>query len=189
MSESVECYLGVGSNIEPEWYIPSALRTLQKHVRVIGSSTFYRTKAIGLPGQNDFLNGVWRIETNLAPRVLKFDVLRAIEVEHGRVRGPARCAARTIDLDLLLYGDQLIDDPDLRIPHPDITRRAFVAVPLLELAPNLELPGGGTSLLSLNMASQSIGLVTDATMTRTLRTLVDEARGFRERHRQDAGER
>lgn len=149
--KGVNAYISVGSNIEPERNIPEALEKLKKYVRVNAISTFYRTIPVGRPEQSAFINGVWQINAEQTARELKFHVLRQIEAELGRVRTEDKYAARTIDLDIALYGDMVIDDPDLRIPDPDIRRRPFIAVPLLELAPRLVLPDTEESLSSLDI--------------------------------------
>lgn len=149
--KGVNAYISVGSNIEPEKNIPEALEKLKKYVRVNAISTFYRTIPVGRPEQSAFINGVWQINAEQTARELKFHVLRQIEAELGRVRTEDKYAARTIDLDIALYGDMVIDDPDLRIPDPDIRRRPFIAVPLLELAPRLVLPDTEESLSSLDI--------------------------------------
>ena len=149
--KGIEAYISVGSNIEPEKNIPEALEKLKKYVRVKAVSTFYRTMPIGRPEQSVFLNGVWQIDAEQTARELKFDVLRQIEAELGRVRTEDKYAARTIDLDIALYDDMVIDEPDLRIPDPDIRQRPFIAVPLLELAPLLVLSDTGELLSSLDI--------------------------------------
>ena len=149
--KGIEAYISVGSNIEPEKNIPEALEKLKKYVSVKAVSTFYRTVPIGRPEQPAFLNGVWQIDAEQTARELKFDVLRQIEAELGRVRTEDKYAARTIDLDIALYGDMVIDEPDLRIPDPDIRQRPFIAVPLLELAPLLVLSDTGELLSSLDI--------------------------------------
>jgi 2-amino-4-hydroxy-6-hydroxymethyldihydropteridine diphosphokinase len=166
---SVAAYIAVGSNIRPEENIPAALDRLRRAVRVTASSTFYRTAALDRPGDPDFLNGVWRIETELPACALKFDVLRRIEDALGRTRGADRYAPRTIDLDLLLHGEAVIAEPGLRIPDPDIRARVFLAVPLLELAPALVLPDTGESLASLPVARAGSGLTPDVSLTELLR--------------------
>jgi len=87
------------------------------------------------------VDGVVAADTDIAPRELKFGVLRAIEAALGRERTADRNAPRVIDLDLLLYGDRVIREPDLVVPDPDLTKRAFLALPALELDPNLMVPG------------------------------------------------
>lgn len=136
-------YIGVGANISPEANIEAALTLLAVAVRPIALSTFYRTQAEGRPEQPDYLNGVVAIETDLPPRVLKDRVLGDIELTLGRQRSEDKYAARRIDLDLLLYGSLLMDTPELRLPAADIEQRAFVAVPLAEIAPDLKVPGTG----------------------------------------------
>ncbi|MHC4941812.1 MAG: 2-amino-4-hydroxy-6-hydroxymethyldihydropteridine diphosphokinase [Planctomycetota bacterium] len=139
-------YIGVGSNLDPGQNVKEALRLLKEHVRIVGISTFYESEPLDRPDQPAFYNGVIEIETDLFPRPLKFEVLRSIEAELGRRRTADKSAARTIDLDVIIYGDLVISEDDLKIPDPDIIERAFLSVPLFELAPDLELPGSGTSL-------------------------------------------
>ena len=143
---SLDVYLSVGSNIDPERNIIEACLRLKVLVSAIETSTFYETDPLERPRQPSFLNGVWRIATDLPPRRLKEEVLRKIERELGRVRSDDKHAPRTIDLDIIIYGDRLIDEPDLKIPDPDIRVRPFIAVPLLELAPDLVLPDTGERL-------------------------------------------
>ena len=149
--KGIRAYISVGSNIEPEKNIPEALEKLKRYVRVNAVSTFYRTIPIGRPEQSAFMNGVWQIDALQTARELKFGVLRRIEAELGRVRTEDKYAARTIDLDIALYGDVVINEPDLRIPDPDIRQRPFIAIPLLELAPLLVLPDTGELLSSLDI--------------------------------------
>lgn len=141
-----EAYIGIGSNIGPERHVPEALRLLREKVLIAALSTFYRTAPHGSPGSAAFFNGVARIRTAIEARELKFGVLRGIEESLGRRRGPDRYAPRPIDLDILWYGGAAVEEPDLVIPDPDILTRAFVAVPLHELAPGLVMPGSGLRL-------------------------------------------
>jgi 2-amino-4-hydroxy-6-hydroxymethyldihydropteridine diphosphokinase len=163
--KGIEAYISVGSNIEPEKNIPEALEKLKKYVRVKATSTFYRTMPIGRPEHSAFLNGAWQIDAEQTARELKFHVLRQIEAELGRVRTEDKYAPRTIDLDIVLYGDMVIDEPGLCVPDPDIRQRAFIAVPLLELAPRLVLPDTGELLSSLDIvkATQDLEPVYDFT--------------------------
>ncbi|MHC4441568.1 MAG: 2-amino-4-hydroxy-6-hydroxymethyldihydropteridine diphosphokinase [Planctomycetota bacterium] len=142
-------FLAVGSNIEPEKNILQALQHVKSFARITGISTFYRTPALGRPEQEPFLNGVWRLETFIPAAVLKFDYLRRIENELGRVRSQDKYAARTIDIDIILYGSSVIDQPGLRVPDPDIRTRSFIAIPLLELEPEIILPDTKERLSSL----------------------------------------
>jgi len=141
-------FIAVGSNIEPEDHIRRALALLRKVTRIRAISTMYRTAPLTHHGeaQPPFINGVIEIETELAPTVLKHGLLRKIEEQLGRVRGPDKYAPRTIDLDLLLYDQRCIDTPEINIPDPEIASRPFLAVPLCELAPNLIIPGIEQSL-------------------------------------------
>ena len=134
-------FIGVGSNIGPEDNIREALRRLAQSTRFVSISTFYREPAIGHSEEPDFYNGVVFIDTDLPPAMLKWQVLRPIEAALGRQRGADRCASRTIDLDLLLYGDSVLSGSELTLPDPDILTRPFIAIPLNEIAPDLVLPG------------------------------------------------
>jgi dihydroneopterin aldolase/2-amino-4-hydroxy-6-hydroxymethyldihydropteridine diphosphokinase len=138
-----QAFIGVGSNIEPEKNIREALRRLGEYVQLTGISTFYVEPAIDGPEEPTFYNGVVAIETDLKPLNLKHEILRRIEAAMGRRRNATKNAPRTIDLDLLLYDDSALSNNDLSLPHPDILKRAFVAIPLYELAPDLVLPGSG----------------------------------------------
>ncbi len=110
---------------------------LAREVRVTKVSTVYCTEPEGRPGQPRFLNCVLELETDLTPRELKYGVLRRVERDLGRVRTDDKYAPRTIDLDLIVYHDFSFRDDELRIPDPEILARAFLAVPLAELAPDL----------------------------------------------------
>lgn len=145
----MEAFIAVGSNIEPEQNLLTALDRLKAKVPVKAVSTVYRTEPVGRPEQPSFLNGVWKILTPLPPRALKFDVLRPLEAALGRVRSEDRYAPRTIDLDILLYGNAVIREPGLEIPDPDLCRRPFLAAGVLELAPGLVLPDTGEPLHEL----------------------------------------
>jgi len=171
-ARQVIAYLGVGSNIDPETNLIAALDRLRRVVRVTGVSTVYRTAPLGRPEQASYLNGVWRIETGLGARPLKYDVLRPLESALGRVRTADRDAARTIDLDVLLYGDLVVDEPGLKLPDPALGERVFLAVPLLELAPDLVLPGTNEPLRAVVRRLPSGGLVPVHKFTGRLRALL-----------------
>jgi 2-amino-4-hydroxy-6-hydroxymethyldihydropteridine diphosphokinase len=140
--------VAVGSNIEPEANIASAMEALDERVEIVALSTFYWTTAIGRPEQPEFLNGAVAVRTDRGPRALKFDVLRSIEESLGRVRTADRFASRTIDLDVVLYGDLHVAEEGLTIPAPDLSR-PFVAWPLLEVLGDCRLPEGRGTLSSL----------------------------------------
>lgn len=133
-------FIGVGSNIAPEVNIRTAIRLLARRVRIVAISTFYRTEAEGAPGP-PFINGVVEVETDIRPDALKRDVLRPIEEVLGRKRTADKYAPRKIDLDILAYDGLALMTDDVVIPDPLIEERAFLAVPLAELAPDMTLPG------------------------------------------------
>jgi 2-amino-4-hydroxy-6-hydroxymethyldihydropteridine diphosphokinase len=139
-------FIGIGSNIAPEENIRKALRQLGQPTRLVSISTFYRVPAIDRPEEPAFYNGVVAIDTDLPPARLKSEVLRPIEAALGRHRSADKYASRTIDLDLLLYGDYVVSTGDLSLPHPEILKRAFISIPLCELAPDLVLPGSGVPI-------------------------------------------
>jgi 2-amino-4-hydroxy-6-hydroxymethyldihydropteridine diphosphokinase len=139
----VDAYIGLGSNLgDPEARLAAATAALGRlpHSTLEAVSRIYRTAPVGLLEQPDYLNAVARLRTTLSPRDL-LEALLAIEQAQGRMRGTPN-GPRTLDLDLLLYGDARIDEHDLMVPHPRMTERAFVMVPLAELAPGLSLVSG-----------------------------------------------
>jgi 2-amino-4-hydroxy-6-hydroxymethyldihydropteridine diphosphokinase len=138
-----QAFVSVGSNIEPAINVRAALRLLVERVEVRAVSTVYRTAPLGRPGQPAYYNCVVEIETDLSPLDLKYKVLHQIEAELGRVRSEDKYAARTIDLDLIVYDDLTLDIDGLTLPAPEIVERPFVAIPLHELAPSLRLSGSG----------------------------------------------
>ena len=133
-------FLGLGSNVGDRFKnIRMAVGLLDLHpqIAVTRVSALYETEAMDdAEGQRDFYNAVVEAETELAPRALLV-ACKEIELELGREPGGRRHAPRPIDIDLLLLGDLRVDEEDLVIPHPDLTRRRFVLVPLLQLAPDL----------------------------------------------------
>ena len=133
----------------PEENIRKAVHQVAQSARLIAISTFYRQPALDRPEEPAFYNGVVAIDTDLPPAKLKWDVLRTIEAALGRRRSADKYASRTIDLDLLLYGEYVLSNNELSLPDPDIMERAFIAVPLYELAPDLMLPGSGIPIRQL----------------------------------------
>lgn len=141
-------FIGIGSNIQPERFIVMALERLRQSLRVHSISPFYRTKAVGTAlGQDDFINGMMEIETGLSARQLKYDVLREIEYELGRLKEMPKHAPRNMDLDLILFGQEII--PEMNIPEPGILERPYVYVPLMDIAPDIILPGQNETLKTL----------------------------------------
>jgi len=139
-------YVGLGSNLgDRERTLRRALEALDAdpELQLVAVSTLRETEPVGYLDQPRFLNGVAAIETELPPRAL-LDRLLAVEQRFGRRRqGVPRGGPRTVDLDLLLYGQDVVREPGLQIPHPRLQERAFVLEPLAELAPGLVVPGGG----------------------------------------------
>ncbi|MDX9975535.1 MAG: 2-amino-4-hydroxy-6-hydroxymethyldihydropteridine diphosphokinase [FCB group bacterium] len=166
---NVQVYVGLGSNVNPERNIPAALDRLSAATPLTGLSTFYRTVPIGRPGQPEFLNGVAEVSCPVPARAFKFEVLRGIETALGRVRTVDRYAPRPIELDILLYGDAVIDEPGLRVPDEDLRQRPFLMAGLLELAPGLVLPDTGEPLARLAEAVQLAVLEPDTEFTQQLK--------------------
>lgn len=145
-------YIGVGSNIEPLRNIPAAIKLLREWgITVFASSTFYRTPAIGRPEQEPYANGVWLIEYARSAWELKA-LLRKTEEHLGRVRTEDRYAPRSLDLDILLFGDLVTHEKGLIIPDPHITERPFLCRCLLELDPAIRMPESGRRLSEFSSA-------------------------------------
>jgi 2-amino-4-hydroxy-6-hydroxymethyldihydropteridine diphosphokinase len=139
-------YVGVGANLgDRERTIREAVDTLgaETGIEVVAVSTLRETEPVGVGEQPRFLNGVVALDTTLGAREL-LDLLLAVEQRFGRVRVPGEHGPRTLDLDLLLYGEQEIDEPGLTVPHPRLHERRFVLEPLAELSPGLVVPGRGS---------------------------------------------
>lgn len=138
-------YIGLGANLgDRERTIRTALDRLDANpaVEILRVSSLRETEPVGYADQPRFLNGVAALETTLGPREL-LDLMLAVERDLGRTREGPRFGPRTIDLDLLLHGQEVVDEPGLRVPHPRMAERAFVLEPLAELDPALQVPGRG----------------------------------------------
>jgi 2-amino-4-hydroxy-6-hydroxymethyldihydropteridine diphosphokinase len=141
---SKSAFVGIGSNLgdrEGNFRRAVELLSAEDGIDVVAVSEIRETDPVGPVEQGPFLNGAVRIETGLAPREL-LERLLAVEERLGRVRRE-RWGPRTIDLDLLLYGDDVVDEPGLTVPHPRLHERRFALEPLSDLAPSLEIPGKG----------------------------------------------
>ena len=141
---SKTAFVGIGSNLgDREGNLRCAVELLSAEdgIDIVSVSEIRETDPVGPVEQAPFLNGAVRIETDLAPREL-LQRLLGVEQRLGRVRGK-RWGPRTIDLDLLLYGDEVVDEPGLTVPHPRLHERRFALEPLSDLAPGLEIPGSG----------------------------------------------
>lgn len=137
-------YVALGANLaDPVAQIAAALVALNQvpQTRLLRASSLYRTAPVGIARQPDFINAVAALETTLSPLAL-LNALFAVEAQFGR-RRDFHHAPRTLDLDLLLYDEQLINSPQLQLPHPRMHLRAFVIAPLLEIAPDCRIPGRG----------------------------------------------
>ena len=136
-------YVALGSNLaNPQAQLISALQAMNqlRGSSLVSVSSFYQSKPLGPQDQPDYVNAVACLETSLAPLAL-LDELQRIEYEQGRVR-LRRWGERTLDLDILLYSDHIIQSERLTVPHYDMHQREFVIIPLVEIAPHLVLPNG-----------------------------------------------
>lgn len=138
-------YIGLGSNLDlPREQVRRAIAELGRLPRtaLLRCSPLYASTPVGPRDQPDYVNAVALLETQLAPLEL-LDELQAIESAHGRRRDGPRWGARPLDLDILLYGDRIIREQRLVVPHPELTHRAFVLKPLCDIAPEADIPGAG----------------------------------------------
>jgi 2-amino-4-hydroxy-6-hydroxymethyldihydropteridine diphosphokinase len=147
--------VALGSNLEnPEAQVKRGFDEIAAlpETQLLARSRLYRTAPVGYVDQPDFVNACALVETTLAPRAL-LDALLEVERHHGRVReipnGP-----RTLDLDIVLYGDRVIDEPGLKVPHPRAHERAFVLAPLADVWPEAVFPGYGTALECLKRVAR-----------------------------------
>lgn len=137
-------YIGLGSNLEdPSKLVSQAFDAIDaiEDTRVLKTSSLYSSKPMGPQDQPDYINAVCLIETPLKPHSL-LKQLQRIELDNGRQRNGQRWGARTLDLDILLYGSQKIKTADLTVPHIGMAEREFVMVPLFEIAPSMVMPDG-----------------------------------------------
>lgn len=152
-------YIGLGSNLAtPIEQLRSALAALAAlpQTDLIAQSSFYSSDPLGPADQPRYVNAVAELDTELSPLAL-LDALQTIELEQGRTRKAERWGPRTLDLDILLFGERLLDEPRLTVPHYHMHARAFVLYPLAEIAPDLKLPDG-RALMELLGACPYVGL-------------------------------
>jgi 2-amino-4-hydroxy-6-hydroxymethyldihydropteridine diphosphokinase len=141
----VQAFIGLGANLgDPQSQVRRAIAALGEfpRTRLLAASSLYRSAPVGVGEQPDFINAVAKAETALTAREL-LDELITVEARFGRDR-PFPGAPRTLDLDLLLYGDRIIDEPGLVVPHPRMHERAFVLLPLAEIAADISVPRRGS---------------------------------------------
>jgi 2-amino-4-hydroxy-6-hydroxymethyldihydropteridine diphosphokinase len=147
-------YIGLGSNLsEPIKQVKDAIKKIEKipQSRITAHSSLYLSKPMGPQDQDDFINAVIALETSLSAIDL-LDALQSIENEAGRIRKENRWGARILDLDIILFGNEVINSERLTIPHYGMAEREFVLLPLVEIAPLLQLPNGE----SVKLWSQNI---------------------------------
>ena len=150
-------YVGIGSNLgEPAGQVESAFEDLGRirQTSLAARSSLYRSQPVGYADQPEFFNAVAALETALEPLELLRE-LQAIEARHGRRRSFAN-APRTLDLDLLLHGQAVVHRPELTVPHPRMHERRFVLKPLLEIAPEVEIPGIGAAKARLEACADQV---------------------------------
>lgn len=146
MSATVTAYVGLGANLEgPAAQLRRAFDELaaMPQSQLTARSPLYKSPPLGPPDQPDYINAVAELQTALAPLALLAE-LRRIEAAHGRVRDGMRLGPRSLDLDLLIYGDVVMRTPELTLPHPGLPERAFVLYPLHDIASALTVPGLGS---------------------------------------------
>lgn len=154
----MKCAIALGSNLgDSRTILETALQTLAQNpdIEVVACSSWYQTAPVG-PPQPDYINGCAILEVHLTPQEL-LETLLAVEKQFGRVRNE-RWGARTLDLDLILFDDLILDTPRLQIPHPRLRERAFVLVPLAEIAPQWSEPLTGEAIAQLVNAVDCSGV-------------------------------
>jgi 2-amino-4-hydroxy-6-hydroxymethyldihydropteridine diphosphokinase len=142
-------YLSLGSNVDKEVNLPAAVRLLAAHGRVLAVSAVYETAPVGNPSDPSFFNAAVALETAMHPVELKQQMLAGIEQQLGRQRSADPNAPRTIDIDISLYADAILDLGKRHIPDPEIVRFPHIAVPLADLAPNYRHPETGETLAQI----------------------------------------
>jgi len=157
----IKAYIGLGSNLDdPQLQLKKAIIAMEMmpSTSVVKTSSFYRSKPVGPQDQPDYINAVVELDTELSAPVL-LDYLQAIENEQGRER-KIKWGARTLDLDILLFGDEIINDGRLQVPHVEMHNRGFVLLPLNEISSDCMIPGVGTvsSLLQQDNADDLVKL-------------------------------
>lgn len=142
-------FLALGSNIEPETNLPRCVALLRERCRVLAVSRVYETAPVGFTEQANFLNAAVLVETSRGPAELKTDVLADVEKRLGRVRTENKNASRTIDVDIALFNEDVLEVGARRIPDPDILAYGHVALPLADLAPDYRHPETGQTLAEI----------------------------------------
>ncbi|MBF0275242.1 MAG: 2-amino-4-hydroxy-6-hydroxymethyldihydropteridine diphosphokinase [Nitrospinae bacterium] len=152
--------LGLGSNINPLENIQKCLKLLYDEFTVIAESSFYSSPPVGYIDQNNFINGCALIESNLSPNDLKFNKLRVIEKVLGRERTGNKNSSRTIDIDILLFGDLIIKEEGITVPDPDLTERNYLLIPALEISGEMIHPIYKKKLKCFSLDRKGLELIT-----------------------------
>lgn len=159
----IRVYLGLGANLDaPLQQLQQAVNALMQlpQSQLAAVSSFYGSKPMGPQDQPDYVNAVAALDTRLTPEAL-LDELQRIELEQGRQRKDERWGPRTLDLDILLYGEAVLATPRLTVPHYGLHQREFVVYPLLELAPTLHIPGlGALAEIALQVPRNDLTILT-----------------------------
>lgn len=166
-------FLSLGSNVKPEENVLEAVRLLSHHVKVLKASTVYLTEPLRHRSHPAYYNCVLKIETDIKPHDLKSNVLRPIEQKLGRKRTKDKYSSRTIDIDIILYGNQIISTKELVVPDSDIQKRAFLAIPLYEIEPDLILPNTNEHISEIASRFKNPKITKLKSFTATLRALVN----------------
>ena len=139
-------YLSLGSNIEPEENLPRAVKMLAESSKLLAISPVWETLPLGMTNQPNFLNAATLVETERTAEAFKQNVIRQIEYDLGRVRNGDKYGPRPIDIDIMLFNQQIFELDNHHIPDPELLARPFVAIPLAELAPDYQHPETGQTL-------------------------------------------
>jgi 2-amino-4-hydroxy-6-hydroxymethyldihydropteridine diphosphokinase len=162
VTAAVTAYIGLGANLEgPAQQLRRAFDELAAlpGTRLVSRSPLYKSPPLGPPDQPDYINAVAALSTTLAPRALLAELHR-IEIAHGRHREGTRWGPRSLDLDILIYGELVLDTPELMLPHPGLPERAFVLYPLHDIAPDLAVRCmGSVRVLRARLAGARFALV------------------------------
>jgi 2-amino-4-hydroxy-6-hydroxymethyldihydropteridine diphosphokinase len=162
------CFILLGSNIESERNLQTAVRKLAERATLLGVSPVYETEPVGTLNQPNFLNAAVLIETELSAIELK-QMLRTIEHEQGRVRTSDKNAPRTIDLDIALFGDEILEVDGRQIPDPDCLKFSHIAIPLADLASQHHHPETGQTFLEIaqNLPNKQLNLRSDVNLSQS----------------------
>jgi 2-amino-4-hydroxy-6-hydroxymethyldihydropteridine diphosphokinase len=142
-------YLSLGSNIEPERNLPAAVALLARYGRVRAVSTVWETRPVGFADQPNFLNVALILETRLSAQALRSEAIADIETALGRIRSENKNAPRTIDIDIMFFNHDVLQIGNRHIPDPEVLERAFVAIPMAEIAPDYVHPETGQTLQAI----------------------------------------